>query len=104
MAATYILAALTVLWVVLWFIWRSRRWARGGPAPDQLGVSAGLIRLVGYLLTHRKIRADRYAGWMHLLIFWGFTALLIATTLVGVQHHLGWTFLTGTTYLVFSLG
>jgi Fe-S oxidoreductase len=40
---------------------------------------------------------------MHLLLFWGFVALLIATTLVAVQHHSGVVFLTGTTYLAFSL-
>ncbi|HEY7426352.1 MAG TPA: heterodisulfide reductase-related iron-sulfur binding cluster [Gemmataceae bacterium] len=83
---------------------RSRLWAHGGPAADQLGWRAGLARLAGYLLTHRKIRNDPYAGWMHLLIFWGFLALLLATTLVGIQHHLGVEFLTGNTYLVFSLG
>src|SRR5207302_9816428 len=44
------------------------------------------------------------AGWMHLLIFWGFAALLVATTLVAVQHHGRVVFLTGTTYLLFSLG
>src|SRR5689334_11038030 len=85
----YLLSALSVGWVLFWFIRRSRLWARGGPAPDQLGWRAGLARLAGYLLTHRKIRNDPYAGWMHLLIFWGFLALLLATTLVGIQHHLG---------------
>jgi Fe-S oxidoreductase len=104
MASVYLLSALAAAWIVVWFALRWRRWARGGPAPGQLGWGAGLARLAGYLLTHRKIRADRYAGWMHLLIFWGFVTLLVATTLVGVQHHLGWTFLTGTAYLVFSLG
>src|SRR5262245_12960659 len=104
MDLVYLLSAAAGAWILLWFAWRGRRWARGGPAPDQLGWRAGLARLAGYLLTHRKIRADRYAGWMHLLIFWGFVTLLAATTLVGIQHHLGWKFLTGTTYLVFSLG
>ncbi len=100
----YLLAALSVAWILFWYLRRSRRWARGSPAPDQLSWRAGLGRLAGYLLTQRKIRTDAYAGWMHLLIFWGFVALLIATTLVAIQHDFQVVFLTGTTYLLFSLG
>lgn len=100
----YLFSALSLGWILFWFLRRSRFWRRGSPAPDQLGWREGLVRLTGYLLTHRKIRDDRYAGWMHLLIFWGFLALLLATTLVGIQHHFHVEFLTGNTYLVFSLG
>src|SRR5262249_14488652 len=78
----YLLSALSAAWILFWYVRRSRRWARGGPAADQLGWRAGLKRLAGYLLTQYKIRTDPYAGWMHLLIFWGFITLLIATTLV----------------------
>jgi Fe-S oxidoreductase/nitrate reductase gamma subunit len=100
----YLFSALSLGWTLFWFLRRSRLWMRGSPAPDQPGWREGLARLVGYLLTHRKIREDRYAGWMHLLIFWGFLALLLATTLVGIQHHFHVEFLTGNTYLIFSLG
>jgi len=98
----YLLSALSFAWIVFWFVRRSRLWARGGPAHDQLGWCAGLKQLAAYLLTHRTIDRDRYAGWMHRLIFWGFVVLLIATALVAIQHHGHVTFLTGTTYLVFS--
>lgn len=100
----YLLSALSALWIAVWYLRRSRLWSRGGPAHDQPGWGAGLARLAGFLLSHRTIARDSYAGWMHRLIFWGFVALLIATTLVGIQHHFHVVFLTGTTYLLFSLG
>jgi Fe-S oxidoreductase len=104
MDLVYLLSALSLGWVLYWFVRRARLWAHGGPAPDQLGWRLGLARLASYLVTHQPIRRDHYAGCMHLLLFWGFVTLLVATTLVGIQHHFGWTFLTGTTYLIFSLG
>ncbi len=100
----YVLSALSVGWVLFWFGRRYRLWSRGGPALDQLGWRSGLVRLGVYLLRQRKIAEDRYAGWMHRLVFWGFVALFVATTLVAVQHHFHLVFLTGTTYLLFSLG
>lgn len=100
----YALTALSAAWVAFWFVRRSRLWARGSPAADQLGWRAGLSRLAGYLLSHRKFQSDRYARWMHLLIFWGFVALLLATALVAIQHYANVLFLTGMTYLWFSLG
>ncbi len=100
----YVLAALSFLWIGWWFWRRSRLWACGVPDGQRMRWTTALARLARYLLTHNHIRRDPYAGWMHLLIFWGFAALLIATTLVGIQHHTGVEFLTGTTYLLFSLG
>jgi Fe-S oxidoreductase len=104
MQAVYLLSAASFAWIVFWFVRRARLWSRGGAADDQLSLSAGCRRLADYLLWHRTIRRDPYAGWMHLFTFWGFMALLLATTLVAIQHHLGLEFLTGTTYLLFSLG
>lgn len=102
--ALYLLSALSGVWIVYWFLRRARLWQRGGPAHDQLGWHAGLVRLTSYLVTHRQFRSDAYARWMHRLIFWGFLLLLLATTLVAIQHHGRVVFLTGTTYLLFSLG
>src|SRR5437868_6884636 len=88
MDLVYLFSALSVAWILFWFLRRRRLWALGGSAPGQVSWRAGLVRLSVYLLSHRKIRSDRYAGTMHLLIFWGFAALLGATTLVAIQHHL----------------
>jgi Fe-S oxidoreductase len=100
----YALSALSMGWIAFWFLRRSRLWARGSEANDQLDWGDGVRRLLGVLLSHRMVRGDRYAFWMHLSIFWGFVVLLLATTLVGIQHHTGLVFLVGNTYLVFSLG
>lgn len=102
MTAVYVLSGLAVGWNVWWFWQRSRLWRMG--RNDTPRLRPDWPRLAGYLFTHRTIRRDSYAGAMHALIFWGFIALLIATTLVGIQHHAGFEFLTGVTYLVFSLG
>ena len=104
MTAVYIGSTVAVAWIVYWFVRRNARWRLGSSSGDRTRGLAGLRKLAGYLLTHRVIRRDPYAGVMHAMIFWGFIALLIATTLVGIQHHFGIEFLTGTTYLVFSLG
>ena len=103
MMAVYGLSALGAAWIALWFLRRARLWRRG-VVVDLPGWGSGLARLAGYLATHRTIRRDPYAGWMHALTFYGFAILLVATTLVGIQHHGGVTFLTGRVYLVFSLG
>jgi len=103
MLAVYLGSAITLTWVLAWFVKRSQIWRLGRRSDSELGLGAGLSRLVAYLLTHRTIGRDRYAGVMHLLVFWGFAVLLAATTLVAIQHHAHVEFLQGTTYLVFSL-
>lgn len=103
MAAVYVLSGLSGVWILFWFFQRSRLWAIGELAPDQAGWLNGIKRLAGYLLTHRPILRDRYAGLMHLLVFWGFALLLLATMLVGIQHHFKFVFLVGPNYLLFSL-
>ncbi len=102
MGVVYVLSALCAAWIVFWFARRSQLWKRGAVVASQLSWRDGLKRLAEYLATHRKVRRDPYAGLMHALIFWGFVILLIATTLVGIQHHGHMVFLTGTTYLVFK--
>ncbi|MBM4070687.1 MAG: 4Fe-4S dicluster domain-containing protein [Planctomycetes bacterium] len=103
LTGVYALSALSTAWIVYWFYRRACLWKRGTAQPEPRSWLAGLARLGVYLAGHRKIRADRFAGIMHLLVFWGFIVLLIATTLVGIQHHFQLVFLTGWTYLLFSL-
>ena len=81
MTAVYVLSALALAWIAAWLLRRSLRW-RQGAAAAALPWRSGLARLAGYLLTHRTIARDRYAGLMHALIFWGFLILLLATALV----------------------
>lgn len=103
MAAVYLLSGTAAVWILAWFAFRARLWRQGAPAQAEWNWRVGLTRLAEYLATHRVIRRDAYAGWMHALIFWGFIILLIATTLVGIQDHGGIVFLQGDTYIVFKL-
>ena len=82
---------------------RVRLWRLGGREArfDRLGE-----RLWGLLLEvfgHRRQLRDPYPGIAHLFIFYGFLALLVATSLIAVQEWSGVHFLKGTFYLWFSL-
>ncbi|MSU69342.1 MAG: 4Fe-4S dicluster domain-containing protein [Opitutaceae bacterium] len=102
MAGVYVFSGLCAAWIIFWFVRRARLWNRGAAAVNRGSWRDGLARLAEYLATHRTIRRDSYAGWMHALIFWGFIILLVATTLVGIQHHSGVIFLKGAVYVIFK--
>jgi Fe-S oxidoreductase len=71
-----------------------------GPAGDfRLGRAAG--RMLGDVLSHRRLLEDRGAGWAHALLFYGFLGLFIGTCLVFLHDRVV-AFLVGPTYLVFS--
>ncbi len=53
-------------------------------------------------LGRRVLQGDIAAGIMHLFLFWGFLSLFIGTILLSI-HHWIFSFLVGTTYLIFSL-
>ena len=63
-------------------------------------------RLGGLLLEvfgHRRLLREPYAGVAHLLIFYGFLAMLIATSLISLQEWTGIALLQGPFYLGYSL-
>lgn len=82
-----------------------RQWARGiADALRERPVSVAAL-LGGDVLGQRRVRRDRYGAVMHSLIFYSFCALLLGTTLIGIQHDLtlrlfGVAFLQGGFYLV----
>ncbi len=53
-------------------------------------------------ILQRAILRDRYAGLMHLGIFWGFLILFIGTVILIFQIDLGFVFFSGDFYRVFS--
>jgi Fe-S oxidoreductase/nitrate reductase gamma subunit len=53
-------------------------------------------------LGRRVLQGDIAGGVMHLFLFWGFLSLFIGTALLAIHDYL-FSFLTGATYLVFSL-
>jgi len=58
--------------------------------------------LLDVFLGRRVIKGDVAAGFMHLLIFWGFLILFMGTSVLAIHHYL-FSFLEGASHLVFSL-
>jgi Fe-S oxidoreductase/nitrate reductase gamma subunit len=58
---------------------------------------------LGEVFSQRRQLREPFMGVAHLFIFYGFMAMLVATTLVSIQDHSGIHFLKGTFYLWFSL-
>jgi Fe-S oxidoreductase/nitrate reductase gamma subunit len=75
----------------------ARPWLRrtGGGVP---GVTArpGLAGALASVLTNRTIRRRKpVVGFAHLLVFWGFLGLLVATTIVGIDYDIYGHLVTG---------
>lgn len=66
--------------IIIMSVGLARRWSalRMGQDKGRTGDWAGLI---GYLLGHRKILENRYAGIAHLILFWGFVIPLLIVIL-----------------------
>jgi len=67
-----------------------------------------IYQLLKYGIFHKKILKDRYAGLMHLLIFYGMVILFISTSLIALSHDIlkpffGFGILTGEFYLNFEV-
>jgi Fe-S oxidoreductase/nitrate reductase gamma subunit len=90
--------------LVVYGLWRRvRLWRMGRPAArtDQVGRRIGGLLL--YALGQRRVLSQPYPGLMHGLIFYGFVAFFIATSLVGIQLDAGIIILKGSFYLYFEL-
>jgi Fe-S oxidoreductase/nitrate reductase gamma subunit len=75
-----------------------------GTADDRVAkrIRPFIATAIGDILGHRRFLRERYAGTMHLLIFWGFVILLVGAAVDFVTHviHVG---LTGGLYFGSSL-
>ncbi|MGD8465564.1 MAG: (Fe-S)-binding protein [Anaerolineae bacterium] len=90
--------------LVVYGLWRRVRLWRMGQAmvrTDQINKRLGSLLL--YALGQRRILSQAYPGLMHGLIFYGFVAFFIATSLVGIQLDTGLRILQGDFYLYFEL-
>jgi Fe-S oxidoreductase len=104
----YALAVLTVLIFCFGVIRQFRRWRMATPErrTDQWGKRLKLV--AAHALAQLRTAEDRYAGVMHLSIFWGMAALLLGTILATVDWdvtHLffGFQFLTDGIYVFYEL-
>jgi len=96
--------------VFLWGAWRHFAKYRRGKSHASVGeLAAGIRRMIGDLLTHRTlVRRDRYAGYAHAGIFFGFVIAAIGTAIITLEYDIlyplfGIRFWNGDFYLLFSL-
>ena len=89
-----------------WTIWqRAKLWRQGKPIWWESGWRVWLRNVWSGVLLQRKVRGSRKKSGapMHLLIFYGFLSLVLATTLLGINTYSPWKFHKGTYYLVYEL-
>ncbi len=94
----------------LYGIWRHYAKYRRGVSHASVGeLAVGIKRMIGDLLTHRTLkRRDKYAGYAHMGIFFGFLIAAIGTAIITLEYDIlyplfGIRFWNGDFYLVFSL-
>jgi Fe-S oxidoreductase len=100
-ALFYVLIVLSVGAMAAQILWRAKKWRSGKPTQ---GKGLGWKGVWEYVLLQRKVRSSRpQAGApMHLLIFYGFLALFVATTLLAIATYSPVNFHRGTYYLVYE--
>lgn len=84
------------------FYWRIRPWFRGQPAVRFDRPLDRLVRLFRHAVLHERILRERFAGIFHLMIFWGFFVLTVATTVVMLDHDFRLPIMRGAFYLYFQ--
>jgi hypothetical protein len=99
----YVGAALAFLIVAADLARKIGMYQRGKPGTvhtDALG--ARVVDVIKNALLQLQLARDRFAGAMHLTLFWGFVVLTIGTIILIFQIDFGMTFFYGRFYLVFS--
>ena len=69
------------------FYRRFRLWRQGKPIPKRTDWPQRIRAVLDQSFAHRRTRRRKYAGSMHLLIFFGFFALFVGTNIVAVEHY-----------------
>ncbi len=91
------------------FYRRIQKYRKGRPAQRWNHLGQRIARAAGMMARNATIfKRDAYAGWAHLMIFWGFVILFIGTCIVAIDHDFlelffGYRLLQGTFYLWFSV-
>jgi Fe-S oxidoreductase/nitrate reductase gamma subunit len=82
---------------------RYRLWCVGGGEARRDRIPERLLGLLVEIFGQRRQLRRPYPGLMHILIFYGFLAEVIATSLISIQEWTGFHFLQGATYRWYSL-
>lgn len=104
--ALYVVTGIAVLVAAygLWSRWRT--WKHGAPGASSGSLWLHLQNLVVVALFQRKVARRAYAGVMHILLYTGFIAFAIGTTIVALNmdvfSHFDFDVIRGDPYLVFK--
>ena len=98
----YVLVFASIGVMLLQIIFRAKRWRKGKSIDWK---PLGLKGVWKYVLAQRKVRNSRRKSGspMHLMIFYGFLALFLATTLLAIATYSPVNFHRGTYYLVYEV-
>ncbi len=104
----YLVAFASIAVFIYGFYRRYKKYRQGRDAERFNHLLARFSKAAAIMAKNSTIfKRDKYAGFAHLLIFWGFIALLIGTAIVALDHDLlrfmDIHILKGNFYLVFSL-
>lgn len=98
----FYLLAFTTLAYMGWQVWqRTKVWRQGKPIgwkPDYFG------SFCRYILAQKKVRSSRQRSGapMHVMMFYGFAALVVATTLLALNSYGPWKFHQGRFYEIYE--
>ncbi len=102
----YVLAAIGIAIWLYGFYQRYRVWRLGRPdeCAKEIGKRIGVFirTTIVDVFFHRKFLRQPFSGTMHLIIFWGFVILLLASAVDAISYYSGY-HIQGTPYLWFSL-
>ena len=86
-ALLYLLSLVSVA-ICFWGFYRHvRLWRQGRPLPPVRDWPKRLRMLWEQVVAHRRTRRRRYAGTLHVGIFFGMIVLFIGTCIVAVEHY-----------------
>jgi Fe-S oxidoreductase/nitrate reductase gamma subunit len=87
------------------FLVRMWYWTRGTAHSEPVGrsIAARAAEAIRHVFLEPRIRTAPSAGWVHLLIFWGFLVLFVGTEILTVEIDTSLSFFSGLFYLLFSL-
>lgn len=113
--AFYLLALLCLGYMAKQIVDRVRLWQSGRPIgpiregkqywmPTKEGITKWMGKIIPYILLQKKVKSSRpkSGGPMHLMIFYGFMALVVATTLLGINTYSPYKFHKGAYYLLYE--
>ncbi|CAA7599832.1 Nitrate reductase gamma subunit [Acididesulfobacillus acetoxydans] len=95
----YPLFLIAMVFFVYGFYRRYRLWKLGQPENRWQDIGAGIKDVLVYGFGHKRILKEKYPGWMHFFIFWGFVLLAFATVVVALQADAGLNIFHGALYI-----